>query len=93
MRKNTWSQKLKRTLTAVLPIEDNRRGECNRCGACCSLPNRCPFLDFDDQNLAICKIYHFRPLNCRKYPRSADEQICPDCGYYFVTDKDEVLVK
>lgn len=93
MKKNTWGQKLKRTLTAVLPITNTRRGSCTRCGACCKLPNRCPFLDFDGAGFALCKVYLFRPLNCRKYPRTLEEQICNACGYYFVTEEDEALVK
>ena len=81
--KNTWSEKLKRTATSVLPIADNRKGECNRCGHCCMLPNRCPFLRFDHETKAICMIYKFRPLNCRKYPRVEEEQIAFPRGYYF----------
>jgi len=82
--KNTWSAKLKRTLTGILPVDKNRKGNCIRCGACCKLPNRCPFLDFDEQGLSVCKIYHFRPLSCRKYPRTKSESLTADtCGYSF----------
>lgn len=82
--KNTWLAKLKRTFTSVLPVCPTRKGTCRRCGACCKLPNVCKFLDFDEQGLAICKIYHFRPLNCRKYPRSQSEHITTEvCGYTF----------
>ena len=81
--KNTWGQKLKRTVTSVLPVADNRKGSCNRCGHCCMLPNRCPFLRFDHEMKAICMIYNFRPLNCRKYPRVEEEHIAFPCGYTF----------
>ena len=82
--RNTWSAKLRRTLTSVLPVAKNRQGRCVRCGACCKLPNVCPWLAFDEQNLAICKCYFFRPLNCRKYPRTESEFITPEtCGYHF----------
>lgn len=82
--KNTWAAKLKRTVTAFLPVDKNRRGKCIRCGACCKLPNRCPFLAYDDQGLAVCKIYPVRPLNCRKYPRTKSEHITADtCGHSF----------
>jgi len=91
MKKNTWGQKLKRTITSFLPIDSARKGTCNRCGECCKLPNVCPFLGFDSENLAICKIYPIRPLNCRKYPRTKDEQVCFSCGFYFVEEKEEVL--
>jgi len=82
--RNTWSAKLMRTFTSVLPVAKNRHGRCNRCGACCMLPNVCPWLAFDEQNKAICRIYFVRPLNCRKYPRTESEFITPDtCGYCF----------
>ncbi|MFA5784922.1 MAG: hypothetical protein WC962_08600 [Phycisphaerae bacterium] len=82
--KNTWAAKLTRTLTSILPVAKNRRGQCNRCGACCKLPNVCPWLAFDEQNKAICKIYPIRPLNCRKYPRTESELITADtCGHSF----------
>ncbi len=81
--RNTWAEKAKRTLTSVLPIDPHRKGECNRCGHCCMLPNRCPFLRFDHEMKALCLIYKMRPLNCRKYPRVEEEHIAFPCGYYF----------
>jgi len=93
MAKNTWLEKGKRTITAVLPVSENRMGSCNRCGECCKLPNVCPFLDYDKDGYSICKIYNFRPLNCRKYPRTEDEKVCANCGYFFVTEEEKVLVK
>jgi len=93
MAENTWGQKLKRTLTAFLPISVMRKGSCTRCGECCKLPNVCPFLGFDNEGLAICKIYPIRPMNCRKYPRTQNEQVCKTCGYNFAEEKEmeEVL--
>jgi Fe-S-cluster containining protein len=83
-RRNTWAAKLKRTFTSILPVAKNRRGRCLRCGACCRLPNVCPWLAFDDQNKAVCIIYPVRPLNCRKYPRTESELITEDtCGHFF----------
>ncbi len=90
MTKNTWGAKINRTLTSFLPIDTNRAGSCNRCGACCKLPNVCPFLGFDHEGLSYCKIYPVRPLNCRKYPRTESDQVCSDCGYYFVETEHEV---
>ena len=82
--KNTLAAKFKRTATSVLPVDKNRKGACKRCGACCSLPNRCPFLGADEQGLCICKIYWLRPLNCRKYPRTQSELLTADsCGHSF----------
>lgn len=91
-KKNTWGQKLIRTVTSVFPVDKQRKGDCNRCGECCNLPTRCPFLGYDHEGLAICKAYKYRPLNCRKYPRSSDEQICPSCSYFF-TDENRKAVK
>ncbi|MBN1795059.1 MAG: YkgJ family cysteine cluster protein [Sedimentisphaerales bacterium] len=83
-KKNTWSAKLKRTVTAFLPVDKSRRGSCIRCGACCMLPAKCLFLDFDENHKAVCKIYPIRPLNCRKYPRNESEHITTEtCGHTF----------
>jgi len=86
MARNTWGQKIKRTFTSVLPVDEERKGDCNRCGSCCKLPNTCPFLRFEDernQRNSYCAIYHIRPLNCRKYPRVEHEQVIHACGYEF----------
>ena len=81
--------KLKRLTTSLLPIDEGRRGECNRCGECCKLPYPCPFLRFDDQGLSSCAVYHARPPSCRKYPRVASENVTQEtCGFYFVDVKD-----
>lgn len=78
-------KKLKRFATSVLPVAVNRRGECNRCGECCKLPYPCPFLRYDEDGLSSCAIYAVRPPSCRKYPRTAGENLTPhSCGYYFV---------
>lgn len=83
---NTLLAKLTRTVTAFLPVDDNRAGECMRCGKCCCLPFTCPFLAYGNDGLATCTIHAVRPMNCRKYPRSAAEQICAPCGYVFRDD-------
>ncbi|MFC2140608.1 YkgJ family cysteine cluster protein [Candidatus Auribacterota bacterium] len=80
--KNTWSAKLKRTFTAFLPVDPKRKGSCQQCTACCALPNKCPFL-VPKNGKDVCTIYKYRPLNCRKYPRTTKEQICFPCGYFF----------
>ena len=83
--------KFKRLATSFLPVDTNRRGECNRCGACCKLPYPCPFLRYDDQGLSSCAVYRFRPSSCRKYPRTESENLTPEqCGFYFVR-QDEAL--
>jgi hypothetical protein len=83
-KRNTWSARIKRTFTSVLPISKRREGECVHCGACCKLPNVCPFLKYGADGQSSCSIYPIRPLNCRKYPRTESEFITEDtCGYRF----------
>jgi len=83
---NSMRAKLKRFLTSLLPVAENRRGECNRCGQCCKLPFPCPFLRFDEEGLSSCAVYFARPPSCRKYPRVAAENLTSQtCGYYFVS--------
>jgi hypothetical protein len=78
--------KLKRMATSfLLPVAETRRGGCNRCGECCKLPYPCPFLRYDENGLSSCSVYHVRPPACRKYPRTASENLTPEvCGFYFV---------
>ncbi len=84
LKKNNQPAKIKRTLTSILPIDKTRAGQCKRCSACCKLPNPCPFLETDEHDNSVCKIYSLRPLACRKYPRSPTEHITADsCGYSF----------
>jgi uncharacterized protein len=93
--KNTWTAKGIRFFTAFCSISPDRSGSCKRCGECCRLPVTCPFLAFDSDGLAICKIYGFRSLNCRKYPRVKDEHLTKSsCGFSFksvtqTTDKSQ----
>ncbi len=66
-----------------------RRGECRRCGSCCKLMLRCPFLD-EGGDLASCTRHEPRHCNCRAFP--IDERDIADrnrvssdgpCGYRF----------
>ena len=85
--KNNYTAKIIRTITSVLPLQKGRKGPCKQCGECCKLPNPCIFLDYGENNKPICKIYKFRSLNCRKYPRSVKEHITQEnCGFYFEND-------
>jgi Fe-S-cluster containining protein len=82
--KNNYFAKFIRTFTAILPVSKKRVGECNRCGECCKLPNVCPFLWYDEENKACCRIYLVRSLNCHKYPRTEKEFITKEtCGFRF----------
>ncbi len=63
-----------------------RRGECNRCGACCEILFKCPFLKKHDDGTTTCGIYEDRPNQCRLYPierRDLDE-VRGTCSFYFV---------
>ena len=84
---NTWAAKLRRTLTAILPVSKHRKGRCVNCGACCKLPNVCWFLRYKPDGRSYCSVYSVRPLNCRKYPRTKSELVTADtCGHHFNTD-------
>lgn len=83
-RRNTWAAKVKRTFTSVLPVSEQRTGQCHNCGACCQLPNVCKFIKTNGDGTVCCSIYPIRPLNCRKYPRTASEHITTEtCGFRF----------
>jgi hypothetical protein len=77
--------KLARTITSILPVDSRRDGSCNNCGACCKLPFRCAFLKTDGDGKSFCSAYKFRPLNCRKFPRTAAqlEPVADVCGFSF----------
>ncbi|HFC92084.1 MAG TPA: hypothetical protein ENJ51_04655 [Leucothrix mucor] len=81
--------KLKRTLTALLPVDKNRKGECNGCGDCCKLPFRCAFLKELDDGTSRCAIYSVRPPNCRKFPRNKAqwEPVKENCSFSFSDSK------
>lgn len=65
-------------------IAENRQGDCHRCGACCELIYKCPFLGRDSQNLPYCRVYgDLRPANCRNYPFDSVDAEIPWCGYTF----------
>jgi hypothetical protein len=76
--RNTFLAKLLRQVTAFLPAHKSRSGTCKRCGACCKLPYQCPSLRTDAQGHSRCAIYFFRPLSCRKYPRTRAEHLTQD---------------
>ena len=60
-----------------------RVGECSRCGDCCLLVVRCPFLEGKNE----CKIYSKRSEQCRMFPiDERDLEDCPTCSFRFVED-------
>ncbi len=79
------SSKFIRTVTSILPVQKNRTGSCNGCGACCKLPVKCTFLTTDDEGMFRCSIYKYRPPNCRKFPRTPSQLklVENECSYTF----------
>ncbi|MBS3822162.1 MAG: hypothetical protein KGY81_10415 [Phycisphaerae bacterium] len=73
-----------------------RQGECIRCGTCCKLLFKCPFLEELHDGSTRCLIHDKRPQNCRIFPvdeRCIEERnlLLPGvpCGYTFAdTDED-----
>ena len=63
-----------------------RRGDCNRCGACCEILFKCPFLRKHGDGTTTCGIYEDRPNQCRLFPieRRDTEELRGSCSYYFV---------
>lgn len=58
-----------------------RRGECNRCGDCCSIMFRCPHLDGENN----CAIYDCRYKQCAVFPIEPQDIkfLRHRCSYYF----------
>lgn len=62
-----------------------RQGECNRCGACCKILFKCPFLGTDAEGQYTCRIYQHRFSQCRLYPLHAADlgELQGQCSYTF----------
>ncbi len=62
-----------------------RTGECNRCGACCKILFRCPFLATDPEGQYVCRIYDKRFAQCRLFPLHAQDlrELGEQCSYQF----------
>jgi len=62
-----------------------RKGECNRCGACCKILFRCPFLAEDAEGQFRCRIYAYRFSQCRLFPLHAEDlgELAGQCSYTF----------
>ncbi len=63
-----------------------RQGECNRCGACCELVFKCPFLKKQSDGTTLCGIYENRPNQCRLFPTEQRDiqEVRGTCSYYFI---------
>ncbi len=56
-----------------------RSGECTRCGRCCRLLFKCPFLRNGNQ----CRIYGKRIKNCSRFPIDSRDTAHIGCNYAF----------
>jgi hypothetical protein len=63
-----------------------RRGDCNRCGACCEILFKCPFLRKHTDGTSTCGIYEDRPNQCRLFPLEQRDlaEVRGTCSYYFI---------
>ncbi|HEV2861780.1 MAG TPA: hypothetical protein VGX48_12290 [Pyrinomonadaceae bacterium] len=63
-----------------------RRGDCNRCGDCCEILFKCPFLKKHGDGTTSCGIYEDRPRQCRLFPidRRDLAEVRGNCGFYFI---------
>jgi Fe-S-cluster containining protein len=69
-----------------------RQGDCNRCGACCKILFRCPFLGTDADGSYTCRIYEKRFSQCRLFPlHPQDLREVSECSYTFVEEPRRVL--
>ena len=80
--------KMRRFLKCKFPFlnghEPRRFGSCNRCGACCKIVYRCPFLT-EENGMYGCAIYERRPDQCRRFPVETRDiaELDSGCTYYF----------
>ncbi len=70
------------------PLLAQRRGECNRCGACCKIAFRCPFLKTTADGSSSCRIYGVRFSQCRLFPLHAEDLVGLEqqCSYSFASE-------
>lgn len=63
-----------------------RRGDCNRCGACCEILFKCPFLRKHTDGTTTCGIYEDRPNQCRLFPieKRDLEEVRGTCSFVFI---------
>jgi hypothetical protein len=91
--------KLRRFVQAKLRSEEEtatllgrREGDCNRCGACCKILFRCPFLASDAEGQYVCRIYDKRFAQCRLFPlHPADLREVEGCSYSFSPESVSVV--
>src|SRR5881394_3552054 len=52
----------------IVQQEALRKGGCHRCGACCKLLFKCPFLLEEENGFFACRIHGNKPENCHIFP-------------------------
>lgn len=74
----------------IAQMQHRRLGTCRRCGLCCRLLFKCPFLKTLTDGTCRCMIHGQRPANCKLFPideRDLRERDWVDgkipCGYRF----------
>ena len=61
-----------------------RDGDCDRCGLCCRIVFRCPWLKDHGDGSSSCTIYDRRPTQCAKFPIDPrDLRDVSRCSYTF----------
>jgi Fe-S-cluster containining protein len=89
MNRDNPIMKIRRAFIYLKPVDKTRHGKCKRCGACCKFTYTCPFLSYDKNEKAVCKIYRIRGHMCRKYPLSDKYHETRDvCGFKFKNKSD-----
>jgi Fe-S-cluster containining protein len=70
-----------------------RKGDCNRCGACCKILFQCPFLGTDAEGQYTCRIYDQRFAQCRLFPLHAEDlrELGEQCSYSFEGEPEPLL--
>ena len=76
------------------PLLAKRHGECNRCGACCRILFRCPFLGTDAEGQYTCRIYEKRFAQCRLFPLHAADllELAEKCSYTFSAEPERAAL-
>ena len=86
VRRNTLEEELSKTY--------ERKGECQRCGACCEICQK-HIIERDGEGCYLgngeCKNYEKRPDRCREYPTLTDlySHKMPNCGFYLEKRKEK----
>jgi hypothetical protein len=89
LRRFLSKNKLGRLINSFVFKEPGRKGQCtpDKCStldgktgsACCKLGYTCPALCESS-----CRVYGFRPRNCRVYPANREDiKLVKNCGYWW----------